>query len=533
MAEIGLIRLEESLRVVKLPPTQRALFMELQQQLDAQDMRIIRGGRSKNDGDRVKRINQVLRASKSAEEALLKCAAFFVLEEPTSNPGVDPEKLQPNTKNTSEVGPGAEGSSKNRASDSETLSKESTPGAETSDQNASESQGVAETEKASDLVIRTRKAQKQDLRDELKIHLRHAEWLLRQCGSPSQNPKSDTHYRNWKAGVQGNEFGDPDGTAELIRLIVDAERGYSPSDEDEFYKDQPTEEEIRKQKLILKKKKAKEAAAKAAKKREKALKNKKRKEEADDESEDSASAAENNPGDDDGDDVTDEELLIFNDPRPFKIAPGDYPKFVQTLRILAGHLRVLAKELISRERALRFLETVQNLQLWQSEEGGPAVKCESCSQPNLNPEDCHPSEIRVLGLCGHVACVKCLTSQDRNGQCLVDKCNAPAEDHHIHLAQDFNEIDDRDVRYGAKLDAIIDLIKSISGDDQVLLFVQFEDLMRNVAGALEKENISYYAIYNSQSKNAVQEMDRFQQDESDQKKKVLILNPSNESAAGL
>ncbi|MCJ1268073.1 hypothetical protein MMC22_007959 [Lobaria immixta] len=524
VAEIGVIPLVESLRVVTLPPTQRALFMELQQQLEAQDMRIIRGGRTKNDGDRVKRINQLLRASKSAEEALLKCAAFFVLEERSSNSGDDPKKARPTIENSSAEGSSTGDSFVDLASDAEYSSEATAPDAkENSNQVASDNQDKAENEgKACDLIIRTRKSQYQDLSDEFKIHLRHAVWLSRQCETPPPKAKPEAHYKSWKTGVHRNEFGDPDGTAEMVRLIGDAEDNYSQSDEDEFYRDKPTEEEIRRERLILKKRKAKDAAAK---KREKALKKKKAKGNADEDSESSASDADNN--------VEDDELPIISDPRAFKITRGDHSKFVQTLRILTGHLRVLAKELTSRVRALRFLETVKKLQHWQSEERGEAVNCQSCPKQTLNHQNPNPSNIRVLGLCGHVACMSCLMHQDRNGHCLVENCKAPAEEHHIHPAQDFNRKDDLNVRYGAKLDAIIDLIKSIPEDDQVLLFVQFEDLMHSVAGALKDEDITYYAIFNSQSKNAGEEMDLFQQDVSDERKKVLILNPSNESAAGI
>lgn len=530
MAEIGVIPLVESLRIVTLPSTQRALFMELQQQLEAQDMRIIRGGRSRTDGDRVKRINQLLRASKSAEEALLKCAAFFVLDEPTADFGVVPKKAQLSIEESSEDSY-AEDSSENRASGAEDISEDSADGEETSGQIASTNEDeAADEEQACDLVIRTRNSQYQDLSNEFEIHLRHAVWLSRQCDDPPEGAKPETHFRSWKAGVHRNELGDPDGTAELVRLIGDAEQNYSYSDEDEFYVEKPTEEEIRKQKLLLKKKKAKEAAAK---KREKAVKKNKGKGKGDDEAEASASDIGEIAGDDAGGDAVDDDLPLLNDPRAFKIAPGDHSKFVQTLRILTGHLRVLARELVSRVRALRFLKTVKKLQIWQSEEGGEAVQCQSCPEPTPARQDPNPSDIRVLGLCGHVACMRCLIRQDRNGHCLVENCKAPAEEHHIHPAEDFNRKDDLNVRYGAKLDAIIDLIKSIPEADQVLLFVQFEDLMRSVARALDEEDITYYAIYNSQSKNAGEEMDLFQQDVSDQRRKVLVLNPSNESAAGM
>lgn len=495
-------------------------------------MRIIRGGRTKNDGDRVKRINQLLRASRSAEEALLKCAAFFVLEERSSNSRDDPRKAQPTIENSSEEGSSTGDSFVDLASDAEYSSEATEPDAkENSDQIASDNQDKAEDEgKACDLIIRTRKSQYQDLSDEFKIHLRHAVWLSRQCEAPPPKAKPEAHFKSWKTAVHRNEFGDPDGTAEMVRLIGDAEDNYSQSDEDEFYRDMPTEEEIRRDRLALKKRKAKDAAAK---KREKALKKKKGKGNADQDSESSASDADNNVADDAGGDATDDDLLIIKDSRAFKITRGDHSKFVQTLRILTGHLRVLAKELTSRVRALRFLETVKKLQQWQSEERGEAVNCQSCPKQTLNHQNPNPSNIRVLGLCGHVACMSCLLHQDRNGHCLVENCKAPAEEHHIHPAQDFNRKDDLKVRYGAKLDAIIDLIKSVPEEDQVLLFVQFEDLMHSVAGALEDEDITYYAIFNSQSKNAGEEMDLFQQDVSDERKKVLILNPSNESAAGM
>ncbi|KAI9780338.1 MAG: hypothetical protein M1839_006761 [Geoglossum umbratile] len=69
--------------------------------------------------------------------------------------------------------------------------------------------------------------------------------------------------------------------------------------------------------------------------------------------------------------------------------------------------------------------------------------------------------------------------------------------------------------------------------DQVLLFVQFVDLMEKVSTALDENRISHYALTKRLAKKAANMMRAFQETmDSRTKRKVLVLNVADESASG-
>ena len=62
-----------------------------------------------------------------------------------------------------------------------------------------------------------------------------------------------------------------------------------------------------------------------------------------------------------------------------------------------------------------------------------------------------------------------------------------------------------------KLEEIIQLIKDIPVEDQVLLFVQFDDLMDEISLALRDHAIPHYALTEKASKKAPEWMNEFQE----------------------
>ena len=81
IAEIDEIPQEEHLRFVKLPPAERAVYLELETHLKSLEMNSQKAKKSKKSskGDREKRMQAVLEDSQSAEEALLKRCSHFDL----------------------------------------------------------------------------------------------------------------------------------------------------------------------------------------------------------------------------------------------------------------------------------------------------------------------------------------------------------------------------------------------------------------------------------------------------------------------
>ena len=430
--------------------------MELQQQVHAQDMKLRKGSRARMDGDRTKRLNELLGTSKSAEEALLKRCSYFTPQAPQE----DEDNVMV----------------------------------------------------ACAVVIEKRKEQYKDLRRELEHDLESAARLRRHCGD------RDIHYARWKENVSANAFGDPKAKILLLKMIEIAETDSKDKDEDDFYRHKPTLEKPKKaqeeQKKPIQQPKARTTAAgkKTTESNDKLTRHHQL----------------------DSDNTKDEsEESSVKDCRTLE-GSGENDGNVKALRKLAGQLRSLSGELVSRVRALRFIKAVRQVQLWQCELQidicSPAPVCANCNQQASGP-----SEISVLGLCGHLACKTCLALTEGSGECVVEGCSAVAHKYHIIEAPQLVEEDSKassGSRYGKKLDEIIQLIKDLPPRDQVLLFVQFDDLMEKVSLALSNHGIDHYALTEKAARDAPKWMDDFQVNKSAEKKKVLVLNPANESAAG-
>ena len=213
---------------------------------------------------------------------------------------------------------------------------------------------------------------------------------------------------------------------------------------------------------------------------------------------------------------------------------------VKELRSLTERIRVDSVELVARTRALRFFEHVRNIQFWQSQSRDASAStavpvCDRCSS------DLHePSEVSVFGLCGHTTCNACLASSNRGTECLATGCDAAAFDYHIVKATELGK-DDGVMRvgqyYGTKIQQLVALIRDqIPKEDQVLVFAQFNDLMLTLSAAFDEYNISHAAItadVESHGDTAGKIIKDFQENQMKTRNKVLLLNPTSSSAAGL
>ncbi len=470
--------------MLPLHATERAIFMELQQQLLGQDMKIRTHGKPQTDNDRAKRLNAFMRNSKSAEEALLKCCSFFELE------------------NSSGLRVPMTG--------------------------------------ACDFIVDQRSRECQQVHEEMRRRLRQSVWLERAILDSEIEGNGDTHFIQWKARAKSNAYGDFESTRELTNLIDLAEVGYDPQHGQQFYHDPLTPAEERKkqaQEKIAQKEKEKALKEKKALKlkaiKQNALKQKVLKRKAKGKRERSQTPE---PDLDEANKESDESMDDApSDPREVRFAQDDKKGMVHALRKVAELLHKLSVELVARIRALRFLKAVHQVQIWQhgfkgKSDKGVAPHCSGCSTAAARP-----SEIFIFGNCGHFTCNPCRESRDRDDECVARKqegCHAPAQDCHIHRAIDLGD-DNAPSTYGAKVDAIIDLIKTgIPADDQILIFVQFDELMVNIAAALNAKGISNHALMEKSAASNASNMNDFQENTGDSKKKVLMLNPSNETAAG-
>lgn len=483
------------IKPVVLSWEERAVFMELQQQLYTQEIRLCRGSSNENDSDRVKRMKSILRASKSPEEALLKGCSHLEREHSDSNSN---------------------------------LNSDLDSGSASSWQNACES------------MIQQRRDERQEVEMELSTNLRHAVWLQRQLGPPALNGTHEGVFGIWQRDLM--EERDPEGSVEIIGLLAEAEDKYSFDHQDDFYRDEPSKEQKAKEQAEWKRRKdaAKQAkaatkAASQAKKRAAAnlaksglglgpsrvRRNRSGGEGGGRATEDGGEGREEEP--------TEEEMdvpLAPIDSRRTKIDLKDRQGVGNALRTLMRHLRKLGSEFLSRQRALRFLTAAQALHLWQCATGPPPT-CLGCGEGAIEP-----ANISLLGLCGHLACTQCLEKRCESAGCVSEQCSSPAATQHVHVATDFGSTK-QPGSLGTKLDSIVQLISEVIKDDQVLLFVQFHSLLEVVCNALKASGISYYAISDGSTVGAAKTAQDFQENQSTNKRRVLILNPSNESAAGL
>jgi SNF2 family DNA or RNA helicase len=192
-------------------------------------------------------------------------------------------------------------------------------------------------------------------------------------------------------------------------------------------------------------------------------------------------------------------------------------------------IRKLTKELVGRVRSLRYFTIVRDLQKQRSEP--PVVSCPECGRDKIPLE-----EIAILSSCGHAGCYNDVKSAAESETCVYarsGRCKAAARVLNIvkgdTLGVDDYEREGKGKHYGMKLERVIDLIrKRIPSDERVLIFVQFPDLMKKVAEALNANKVQFLEIRGSaalKSKN----LEKFQ---NDSEERVLLLNVMDESASG-
>lgn len=192
-------------------------------------------------------------------------------------------------------------------------------------------------------------------------------------------------------------------------------------------------------------------------------------------------------------------------------------------------IRRLTKELTGRVRSLRYFTAVRDLQ--RQADTPATVSCPMCEQDSVPIE-----EVAVLSSCGHMGCLKHVMECAEREECVYaasGACNAAARVLNVvrgsTLGVDDEARDGRGKHYGLKLEQVIHLIrKEIPNDERVLIFVQFPDLMKKVAEALEANKVAFLEIKGSAAQKS-KNLEKFQNDSSE---RVLLLNVMDESASG-
>lgn len=198
---------------------------------------------------------------------------------------------------------------------------------------------------------------------------------------------------------------------------------------------------------------------------------------------------------------------------------------IPALRDTVASLHALVGEYVYKKRALRF---IQKISYKKDRRNGAHLDC------GHDIDDAN--DVSILVHCGHDICRRCRGSVGLRTQCPVTGCDAPMMEYHTLKSTDLSQDRDAQTRshYGKKIDDIVRLVENdIPSGEQALLFVQFDDLMEKIAKAFKDHSVSHYAIRENLSNNkAADMMENFQEDMTSKKRKVLLLNCSNESSAG-
>ena len=452
-------------------------------------MKIVRHGKSQKDKLRFRRYMDLLQGCKTAEECLLKSCSYSDSDHSSSAKKGASAKVA----NAMDV-------------DNDDL----------------------HLGEACETMITTREEQKKALVAELKHHLLHAAWLEQQCQRAPDPLHRGTHYLQWKSEINRNGLKDPTATADILAHFGVALGKVDATTEDRYYRDPPTKEELEREKVAADLRKKRDKAKRTADRKAKNSNEGKPTSKASKVSKSTAGqnedpaemvVSESESMHADGKDADDQE------PKPGRIPHADSETYASTLRSLTAQLRGLVTEFTSRTRSLRLAHGAKQLLLWYGKLGKPP-SCDACGEVT---KDLDAMSINIR--CGHITCDDCILRKALV-VCAVNGCEEGSESFCLRKAVDIAG-DGRTGTYGSRLDSIIALINSLPEEDQALLFVQFEDVMHRMASGLEAAGISNHALSIRAGRGLVDMMNDFQDNHGETRKRVLLLNPADETSSGM
>jgi hypothetical protein len=132
---------------------------------------------------------------------------------------------------------------------------------------------------------------------------------------------------------------------------------------------------------------------------------------------------------------------------------------IWALREHTHNIRRLAKELVGRERSLRYFKVVRELQ----KKVVPLKECPKCQRTNIPM-----AEVGVLSTCGHMGCLDCVTECADREECVCAtsaRCRVPVRRLNIVRGDTLGIEDARDGQgkhYGKKIEQILELLRLVS-----------------------------------------------------------------------
>ncbi|SPO28811.1 uncharacterized protein UTRI_05124_B [Ustilago trichophora] len=198
------------------------------------------------------------------------------------------------------------------------------------------------------------------------------------------------------------------------------------------------------------------------------------------------------------------------------------------LRALVHQLTRLRNELVGRVNALRFFTMIRDCQRAHLEGVHVQVVCPAAKCKHEG-KALPLSEVSISSTCGHSGCKECVLREAYIGKCPTEGCAALAKPTSIVQASSLGAEDDgKATRYGTKLALLCALLRRIPSNERALVFCQFETLTATVAEALSAYGISFVQLTGT-AKRRSDLLEAYQEESG---ARVLLLNVEDESAAG-
>ncbi|KAK0920174.1 hypothetical protein LTR91_001035 [Friedmanniomyces endolithicus] len=195
---------------------------------------------------------------------------------------------------------------------------------------------------------------------------------------------------------------------------------------------------------------------------------------------------------------------------------------------LTSEVNTLSKRLVVAYRSLRYLHNVQRLQQHVTADLDPLKHCQAVNCHGVKPG----INLAVSASCGHIVCKDCHLSLDQihSTKCPAEGCSCSMQLYNLLWTSKMGDLySTNPTPYGAKLESVVELLRNIrDAEEQAVLFVQYEEQMREVQRALEGHNLLSQVI--TDAGKAAAQINSFQQN---RKCTVMVLNASDETAAGL
>lgn len=209
-------------------------------------------------------------------------------------------------------------------------------------------------------------------------------------------------------------------------------------------------------------------------------------------------------------------------------------KMIKEAKSIMSHLRDSCIELALRTRSERFITVVQLLLQPLCEDSDELISCDA--------EHCQKtatiSEIYLASQCGHLTCKPCLLARGDDENCVVPGCSCTIQAVNLIKATDLGSTPEKVTghSFGRKMNEIARLIKKLPAGDQGLVFAPNDEIVAMLGEVLERHNITYYTPTGCNSRQAAKIIEEFKasiEEDPEDRPKVLLLNFTSETAAGV